>query len=79
MNLFVANINREVNEDSLKSLFAEVGEVTSVRIAINDVTGQSKGFGFVEMPNEKSATDAIKKLSNTYRFGKTLVVSKSRP
>jgi RNA recognition motif-containing protein len=79
MNLFVANVNREVNEDALKALFSEFGEVTSVKIVLDQITGHSKGFGFIEMPNEQSALDAIKKLAKASFFGKNLIVSKARP
>lgn len=79
MNLFVANISRTVKEDALKALFTEFGEVTSVKIINDRLTGESKGFGFVEMPYDNEALDAIKKLTNATFFGKNLVVSKARP
>jgi RNA recognition motif-containing protein len=79
MNLFVANLNREVNEVALKSLFSEFGEVSSVKIITDRSTGFSKGFGFVEMSDDQEAMVAIKKLTNSAFFGKNLVVSKARP
>lgn len=79
MNLFVANISNTVNEEALKALFAEFGEVQSVKIMTDKTTGSSRGFGFVEMNNEKHALDAIRKLTNAPFFGKKLVVSKARP
>lgn len=79
MNLFVANISRSVKEDALKALFAEFGEVSSVKIVNDKYTGESKGFGFVEMLNDGQGLDAIEKLSNASFFGKNLVVSKARP
>lgn len=79
MNLFVANISKTVNEDALKALFSEFGEVASVKIVIDKHTGEPKGFGFVEMKNDGQALEAIKKLSNAEFFGKALVVSKARP
>jgi RNA recognition motif-containing protein len=79
MNLFVANISRTVKDDALKALFAEFGEVTSATIINDKVTGESKGFGFVEMANDSQALDAIKKLTNASFFGRNLVVSKARP
>jgi len=79
MNLFVANVSHEVNEDALKALFSEFGEVTTVKIVTDRLTGNSKGFGFVEMPNDQSALDAIKRLTHASFFGKSLVVSKARP
>jgi RNA recognition motif-containing protein len=79
MNLFVANISRIVKDDTLRGLFEKFGEVTSVRIVIDKYNGDSKGFGFVEMPNETQASDAITKLTNAEFFGRKLVVSKARP
>jgi cold-inducible RNA-binding protein len=79
MNIFVANISREVKDDALKALFSEFGEVASVKIINDKYTGESKGFGFVEMLNDNQAMEAIKKLMNASFFGKNLVVSKARP
>lgn len=79
MNLFVANISRTVKDDALKALFSEFGDVVSVKIISDKHTGESKGFGFVEMLNDNQALDAIKKLTNASFFGKNLVVSKARP
>jgi RNA recognition motif-containing protein len=79
MNLFVANIHNSVKEDALKALFAQFGEVVSVKIMTDRMSGYSKGFGFVEMEKEDHGLEAIKKLSNAEFFGRKLVVSKARP
>jgi RNA recognition motif-containing protein len=79
MNLFVANISRTVNEDALKALFSEFGQVASVKIIGDKYTGESKGFGFVDMSDDTNALAAIKKLTNAEFFGRKLVVSKARP
>ncbi|HTF19629.1 MAG TPA: hypothetical protein VK658_16265 [Chryseolinea sp.] len=79
MNLFVANISRTVKDDVLKALFAEFGEVTSAKILTDKYTGESKGFGFVDMHNEKEGLEAIRKLTHAEFFGRKLVVSKARP
>jgi RNA recognition motif-containing protein len=79
MNLFVANISRTVKDDALRGLFEEFGVVTSVNIIADKYTGDSKGFGFVDMPDEKQASDAIKKLTNAEFFGRRLIVSRARP
>jgi RNA recognition motif-containing protein len=79
MNLFVANISRIVKEDALKALFSAFGEVTSLNIVSDKHTGESKGFGFVEMRSDTQGQEAIRKLSNADFFGKRLVVSKARP
>jgi len=79
MNLFVANISKTVGNDALKALFSEFGEVASVKILTDRDTGESRGFGFVDMPSDHDALDAILKLTNAEFFGRRLVVSKARP
>lgn len=79
MNLFVANISRTVTEDALKALFSEFGEITSAKIVIDKYTGESKGFGFVDMLHDRDAMEAIKKLSRASFFGSKLLVSKAKP
>lgn len=79
MNLFVSNINRTVSEDALKALFSEFGAVSSAKIIIDRQSGESKGFGFVEMSNDNEAMAAIDKLSNAEYFGRKLAVSKAKP
>lgn len=79
MNIFVTNISRKVNDEALKTLFASFGEVSSAKIINDKFTGESRGFGFVEMTNDDEALDAIAKLTNTEFFGRELVVSKAKP
>jgi RNA recognition motif-containing protein len=79
MNLFVSNISRTVNDEALQALFSQFGEVTSVKIVSDKYSGESKGYGFIEMRNDNQALEAIKKLSNAHFFGRNLVVSKARP
>jgi RNA recognition motif-containing protein len=79
MNLFVTNISRTVNEDALKALFSEFGQVASVKIIGDKFTGESKGFGFIEMPNDDHASTAIRRLTHAEFFGRRLVVSKAKP
>lgn len=79
MNLFVTNISRSVNEEELNALFAQFGKVSSVKIMGDKYTGESKGFGFVEMTNDHHALEAIKRLSNAEFFGRRLLVAKARP
>ncbi len=75
MNLYVSNISRSADKNELKELFAQIGEVTSVKIITDKLTGFSRGFGFVEMPNDADAEVAIKKLNNTIFFSLKLGVS----
>ncbi len=79
MNLFVTNISHVVKEEALKALFSEFGQVSSVKIIGDKYTGESKGFGFVEMANDSQAHEAIKRLTNAEFFGRKLMVSKARP
>jgi len=79
MNLFVANISHTVKEEALRALFSEFGQVSSVKIIGDKYTGESKGFGFVEMLDDSQALVAIKKLTNADFFGRRLVISKARP
>ncbi|HEY3429645.1 MAG TPA: RNA-binding protein [Cyclobacteriaceae bacterium] len=79
MNLFVGNISKAVKDDALRALFAEFGEVISVKILMDKYSGESKGFGFVDMLHEQQALEAMQKLTNAEFFGRKLVVSKARP
>ena len=77
--LYVGNLPFSVSEDYLKDLFTQVGAVESVVIITDNVTGRSKGFGFVEMSSEKEASDAINKYNGTEVEGRLLTVSEARP
>lgn len=79
MNLFVSNISRTANDAALLALFSQFGKVTSVKIISDKYSGESKGFGFIEMSDDNEALEAIKKLSNANFFGRNLIVSKARP
>ncbi|WP_313216190.1 RNA-binding protein [Soonwooa sp.] len=79
MNIFVSNINYATKEEQLLELFQNQGEVTSVKIIMDRETGRSKGFGFVEMPNDAEAKQAIEALNQQDFNGKTLNVSEARP
>lgn len=79
MNIYVANISFKATEDQLKELFEEFGEVQSVRIVTDRVSGRSKGFGFVEMPNDAEAREAINDLNGAEFLERTLVVNEARP
>jgi RNA recognition motif-containing protein len=78
MNLFVANISHTVTEEALRALFAEIGDVASVKIISDKNTGESRGYGFVDMKRDDHGMLAIQKLSNAEYFATRLVVSKAR-
>ncbi len=79
MDIFVGNLSFSSTEDSLRELFAPYGEVTSVRIILSRETRRSRGFGFVEMPDEAEARAAIAELDGTQLDGRPLKVSEAKP
>jgi len=78
-NLYVGNLSFKVTDDDLKTNFAEAGEVASASIIKDKFTGQSKGFGFVEMKTEEGATAAIQKFNGGMLDGKAITVNEARP
>lgn len=79
MNIYVSNLSWGTKSDSLQNLFSEYGEVSSARIITDRETGRSRGFGFVEMPNDAEGQAAIDALNNTDFEGKTIGVNVARP
>ncbi len=79
MNIYVANISFKVSEEDLKGIFEEYGAVDTVKIITDRNSGRSKGFGFVEMPNDEEAQNAINELNNYELDGRKLVVNIARP
>ena len=78
-NLYVGNVSFKVTDDDLKTNFTEAGEVVSASIIKDKFTGQSKGFGFVEMKTEEGAAEAIKKFNGGMLDGKAITVNEARP
>lgn len=79
MNIFVAKLSFDVNDNDLNDLFAEYGEVSSARVISDKFTGKSKGYGFVEMPNDEEAKKAISELDQCEFDGQVIAVSEARP
>ena len=77
--LYVGNLSYGTTEDELRKLFSEVGPVVSATIITDRATGQSKGFGFVEMDSVKAAQDAIAKYNNYEMNRRNITVSEARP
>ena len=77
--LYAGNLSYGVDNASLEQLFAEFGEVASAEVIMDRSTGQSKGFGFVEMSSEEQAQAAIEGLSGREHEGRALNVSEARP
>ena len=79
MNIHVSNLSFNVTDEDLKEFFTEYGEVSSAKVIMDKFTGRSRGFGFVEMPDEESAKKAISELDNGVVEGRTIRVSEARP
>ncbi|MCK4361034.1 MAG: RNA-binding protein [Bacteroidales bacterium] len=79
MNIFITKLDYGTQEADLKEAFEVFGEVSSVKIITDKFTGRSKGFGFVEMPDNEEAKSAISKLNESELDGRTIVVKKARP
>jgi RNA recognition motif-containing protein len=79
MNIFVGSLPWSIEEADLRESFEAYGTVDSVKIVTDKFTGRSKGFGFVEMPNDDEAQKAIDELNGATVDGRTIVVNKSEP
>ena len=79
MNIYCGNLAYAVTEDDLRTAFAEYGEVTSVNVITDKFSGQSKGFGFVEMAENSEADAAIKALNDTALGGRNIRVNQAKP
>lgn len=79
MNIFVAKLDYDTSSESLEDAFAAFGEVSSAKVIFDRDTGRSKGFGFVEMPNDDEAYAAIEELNDSELDGRTIVVKKAKP
>jgi RNA recognition motif-containing protein len=79
MNIYVSNLNYRTKSDSLQALFEQYGEVSSANVITDRETGRSRGFGFVEMPNDEEARKAIEAVNDTEFEEKRLTVNEARP
>jgi len=79
MNIFVTKLDFRTDEDTLRDTFSEFGEVESAKIIMDKFSGRSKGFGFVEMPNDEEAQTAINELNESELDGRTIIVKKAEP
>lgn len=79
MNLFIGNLDYGVKEQELKELFEQVGEVSSAKIITDKFTGRSKGFAFVEMPNDADGQKAVDSLNGQMLRSREIAVSQARP
>lgn len=79
MNIYVGNLPYTITEDDLRGVFADHGEVATVNIITDKFSGQSKGFGFVEMPDQAAGEAAIEALNESSQKGRNIKVNEARP
>jgi len=79
VNLYVGNLNFDTTESDLRTAFSAHGTVTSVRVITDRDTGNSRGFGFVEMDDSQAAQSAMTALNGLELDGRTLTVNEARP
>jgi cold-inducible RNA-binding protein len=77
--LYVGNLAYSVSNDDLQELFAQAGQVQSATVVTDKFSGQSKGFGFVEMTTADEATNAIRQFNDTELKGRNIKVNEARP
>jgi RNA recognition motif-containing protein len=79
MNIYVGNLSYGMSEDELRDAFGAFGQVSTVKILMDRETGRSRGFGFVEMPNQNEAESAISQLNGKDVGGRALRINEARP
>jgi RNA recognition motif-containing protein len=79
MNIYIGNLDYDVTEADLSRAFGEFGAVSKSNVIIDKFTGRSKGFGFVEMPNDSEANDAISNLNESELNGRKIRVNEAKP
>jgi RNA recognition motif-containing protein len=79
MNLYVSNLGFSIHDSELRALFEPYGVVSSAKVIMDKVSGKSRGFGFVEMPDEKSAQQAISQVNGAMADGRPVRVNEARP
>lgn len=79
MNIFVGSLPFSIDEADLRDSFGVYGDITSVKLITDKFSGRSKGFAFIDMPNDEEALKAIEELNGATVEGRTIVVNKSEP
>ncbi len=79
MNIYISNLSFKVEDNDLRQLFEEYGEVSSAKVITDRYTGRSRGFGFVEMPDNDASLKAIEELNQAEYDGKVITVNEARP
>ncbi len=79
MNIYVGNLAHGVTDGELNAVFSEFGEVSSAKVIRDKKSGRSRGYGFVEMPNDSEANEAIKALDDSPLQGRNIKVNQAKP
>ncbi|MCG7857709.1 RNA recognition motif domain-containing protein [Flavihumibacter sp.] len=79
MNIYVSNLGFGVQSEDLKKIFTPYGEVSSINIIMDKVTNRSRGFGFVDMPDQQSAENAMRELEGKMLDGRAIKMNEARP
>ena len=79
MNIYVGNLSWQMTDEDLRTLFEQYGSVTSAKIVKDKVSGRSKGFGFVEMPDDSEAQNALSSLYESEVLGRKIIVNEAQP
>ena len=79
MNIYVGNLSWQMTDEDLRTLFEQYGSVTSAKIVKDKVSGRSKGFGFVEMPDDGEAQNALSSLYESEVLGRKIIVNEAQP
>jgi RNA recognition motif-containing protein len=79
MNIYVSNLSFNVQDEDLREFFAEYGEVSSAKVITDKFTQKSRGFGFVEMPDDEAGQKAIKELDGAHVEGRAITVTIAKP
>ena len=79
MNIYVGNLSWQMTDEDLRTLFEQYGSVTSAKIVKDKTSGRSKGFGFVEMPEDSEAQNALTSLYESEVLGRKIIVNEAQP
>ena len=79
MNIYVSNLSFNINDEDLKGFFVTYGEVSSAKVITDKMTNQSRGFGFVEMPDDEAARKALSELDGSTVDNRAIKVTEARP
>jgi cold-inducible RNA-binding protein len=77
MKIYIGNLDEKIRDNHLKEAFTEFGTVTSAKVILDRYVGKSRGFGFIEMPNDEEAQKVIKNVNGATWEGKQIVVKKA--